>query len=84
MTEQLLIFIRSLKSDESITSFDEAATKQAVILQLLIDVFQQEAEDIIQAEEKTPLIGRNAGPFLSMIYAQYWHFFTVPGTGAEE
>jgi predicted type IV restriction endonuclease len=35
MAEQLLTFITNLKSDKRISSFDEAATKQAIILRLL-------------------------------------------------
>jgi hypothetical protein len=35
MEDRLLDFIKSLKSDKSIESFDEAATKQAIILQCL-------------------------------------------------
>ncbi len=35
MQERLLSFIKNLKSDRNIKSFDEAATKQTIILQCL-------------------------------------------------
>ena len=50
MGDQLTSFIESLKSDRRIVSFDEAATKQAVVTRLLSLL----GWDIFNIDEVTP------------------------------
>ncbi len=50
MQDQLISFIESLKADRRLVSFDEAATKQAIIVKLLSLL----GWDIFNIDEVTP------------------------------